>query len=457
MADPRDREYAELIVDGCLGVQPGWQVLVGGNPLARPLLEEVCGAVARRGAYALLRVSFEGFLAQSLSWVADAPLELISQPAALVSHEIETVDALLFVSAPDNTRAAAGIESERMGALQAAYRPGHLAHDEPRRALGGLPVSDGCARPGGRSRQRGLRRPALRCRAARLGRRGRAHALDRGPLRRCLPGSHRGRRHRSPALARGALDEGRRAGREPSRRRVLRVPGRGLGRGRDLVRRLPGPLSRPRGHGDPAPVRGRPSRRRLGRLERGVPDRDARHRRGCPPSRRARDRLQSRHHALHEEHALRREDGRDGAPRARQQLHGPRRRERVGHPLGPRQGPAARRARGSSSTAPSSSRTVPGRSDGFRESACSLLGRRRGRLSACASRRLEPRSRSTVRDQAAGGGGGPGGPGGAGRGGTSWSMCCHRFSSIRFTGQLFAEPPKSSDPAEKTRAPASVS
>ena len=61
MADPRDREYAELIVDGCLGVQPGWQVLVGGNPQARPLLEEICAALARRGAYALLRVSFEGF------------------------------------------------------------------------------------------------------------------------------------------------------------------------------------------------------------------------------------------------------------------------------------------------------------------------------------------------------------------------------------------------------------
>lgn len=60
LADPRDREYAELIVDGCLGVQPGWQVYVGGNPQARPLLEEVSGAVARRGAYALLRISFEG-------------------------------------------------------------------------------------------------------------------------------------------------------------------------------------------------------------------------------------------------------------------------------------------------------------------------------------------------------------------------------------------------------------
>jgi aminopeptidase len=123
MTDPRDRAYAELIVDGCLGVQHGWQVLVGGNPLARPLLEEVCAVLARRGAYALLRVSFEGLLISAPSWLAEAPLELISTPAPLFVHEVETCNALVFVSAPDNTRAIVGIEAERIGALQGAHRP----------------------------------------------------------------------------------------------------------------------------------------------------------------------------------------------------------------------------------------------------------------------------------------------------------------------------------------------
>ncbi len=134
MPDPRDRQYAELIVDDCLGVQPGWQVLVGGNPQAHPLLEEVCVAVARRGAYALLRVSFESFRAPSLGWVANAPLELLAQPSTIVTHEIETADAMLFVSAPDNTRAAAAVESDRMATLQAAYRPATMRlmnHDIP--------------------------------------------------------------------------------------------------------------------------------------------------------------------------------------------------------------------------------------------------------------------------------------------------------------------------------------
>ena len=115
MADPRDRAYAELIVDGCLGVEPGWQVLVGGNPQARPLLEELCGAVARRGAYALLRVSFEGFLSQSLRWVEEAPLELLATPAPLFATRSRRADALIFVSAPDNTRAAAAIDDRADG------------------------------------------------------------------------------------------------------------------------------------------------------------------------------------------------------------------------------------------------------------------------------------------------------------------------------------------------------
>ncbi len=134
MPDGRDRDYAELIVEGCLRVEPGWQVLVGGNPQARPLLEEVCGAVARRGAHALLRISFEGFVAQSLSWVTNASMELLSRPAALFVHELETADALLFVSAPDNTRSSSVVAPERTGALQAAYRPANarmMNHDVP--------------------------------------------------------------------------------------------------------------------------------------------------------------------------------------------------------------------------------------------------------------------------------------------------------------------------------------
>jgi aminopeptidase len=122
MADPRDRAYAELLVDTCVGVQPGWQVMVLGSPLARPLLDEVVRLVAERDAYALLRLSFDSMLA-SRTWVRASSLERIAVPAPIDLHAVETCDALIAIDAPENTRDAVDVDAERMAALQGAYRP----------------------------------------------------------------------------------------------------------------------------------------------------------------------------------------------------------------------------------------------------------------------------------------------------------------------------------------------
>jgi len=49
VSDPRVEQYAKLLVETCVDVQPGWQVLVTGSYLARPLLEAVSSEVGRRG------------------------------------------------------------------------------------------------------------------------------------------------------------------------------------------------------------------------------------------------------------------------------------------------------------------------------------------------------------------------------------------------------------------------
>ena len=58
--DGRVERYAELLLDTCLGVERGWQVIVWGTPWARPLLEEVMKQLGERGAYPLLRLTFGG-------------------------------------------------------------------------------------------------------------------------------------------------------------------------------------------------------------------------------------------------------------------------------------------------------------------------------------------------------------------------------------------------------------
>ena len=77
VTDPRIEQYAKLLVETCVDVQPGWQVLVDGSALARPLLEEVSRAVARRGAYALLRVNLTGS-GINVPWALEAPDELLA-------------------------------------------------------------------------------------------------------------------------------------------------------------------------------------------------------------------------------------------------------------------------------------------------------------------------------------------------------------------------------------------
>jgi leucyl aminopeptidase (aminopeptidase T) len=37
--DPRVEAYAKLLVEKCIDVQPGWQVIVRAGVLARPLIE----------------------------------------------------------------------------------------------------------------------------------------------------------------------------------------------------------------------------------------------------------------------------------------------------------------------------------------------------------------------------------------------------------------------------------
>lgn len=122
MADPRDRQLAELLVDTCVGVQPGWQVIVAGTPHGRPLVEEIVRKVAERDAYALLRVTFDSTIG-SRTWLRAAPLERIAVPAPIEQHALETCDALIVIDAPENTRDAASVGAERNAAFQGAYRP----------------------------------------------------------------------------------------------------------------------------------------------------------------------------------------------------------------------------------------------------------------------------------------------------------------------------------------------
>jgi aminopeptidase len=123
LTDPRLERYAALLVETCVDVQPGWQVIVHGGPLARPLLEEVSRAVGRRAAYAVQRSSIGA--SGNLAWAQEAPEELISKPAPVDAYTLDNADALIAVEAPENTRELMALSQDRLALIQSGLRP-HL-------------------------------------------------------------------------------------------------------------------------------------------------------------------------------------------------------------------------------------------------------------------------------------------------------------------------------------------
>ena len=114
MADPRVQEYARLLVERSIDVQPNWQVLVLAQPAARPLLEEVIRLIARRGAYPLVRFSYAmEQLPFRLLWTEEAPLELLDKPAPADKYVWDTIDAWMLLGAPENPREGADLSTER--------------------------------------------------------------------------------------------------------------------------------------------------------------------------------------------------------------------------------------------------------------------------------------------------------------------------------------------------------
>ena len=119
MRDPRLEQYTEILLDTCLEVQPGWQVIVNAGPLARPLVDELARQIGRRGAYALLRSGLSG----SIPWLLEAPEELIETLPSIEVLAMETADGLVSIDAPENTREISAVSPERIGRLRGALRP----------------------------------------------------------------------------------------------------------------------------------------------------------------------------------------------------------------------------------------------------------------------------------------------------------------------------------------------
>jgi aminopeptidase len=121
VVDPRIEKLAGLLVERCVDVQPGWQVIVHGHPAARPLLEQVCGEIGRRGAYALLRVRLDS--PANRAWLLEADEATVEKLTEIEAYEYDHMDSYIVVEAPENTRDGSEVPAEKLALRNKATRP----------------------------------------------------------------------------------------------------------------------------------------------------------------------------------------------------------------------------------------------------------------------------------------------------------------------------------------------
>ncbi len=117
---PDAAAFADLLVGYCLEVKPQQQVLVRSTSLAAPLLLELQRAILAADAWPHLRVEVPG---QTRDFYEHAKEWQLEEFPPLALHEAKKCDAVLAIQAPDDVRALAGVDPDRLVRARRARRP----------------------------------------------------------------------------------------------------------------------------------------------------------------------------------------------------------------------------------------------------------------------------------------------------------------------------------------------
>jgi aminopeptidase len=111
--------FADLLAGYCLDVSAGQQVLVRSTSLAAPLLLELQRAILEREAWPVFRVELP---AQAEGFYAHARDRQLDDFPSLALREAKECHATVGIQAPENTRALAGVDPERIARLARGRR-----------------------------------------------------------------------------------------------------------------------------------------------------------------------------------------------------------------------------------------------------------------------------------------------------------------------------------------------
>jgi aminopeptidase len=119
MRDPRIARLAQVLVHHSLAVKPDTLVMIAAPALAEPLVRDVYREVLRAGAHPLLRIGLESVEELLYQEASDAQLSHVPRIAL---HEIELIDALLSIAAPENTKRLAHADPRKVALRRQAQQ-----------------------------------------------------------------------------------------------------------------------------------------------------------------------------------------------------------------------------------------------------------------------------------------------------------------------------------------------
>jgi aminopeptidase len=120
MRDVRLEKLARVLVDYSIEAREGEQVVLGGATGAEPLIKEVYSRLLEVGAIPVPQLTLPGM--QEIFFEKARDLHYEEMPPAVLSA-YEQADAFITVSAPQNTRALAGVDPEKQQALGRRNQP----------------------------------------------------------------------------------------------------------------------------------------------------------------------------------------------------------------------------------------------------------------------------------------------------------------------------------------------
>ena len=119
MNDPRSAKLADVLVNYSVGIKPGDWVVIQGDVLTVPMLEDVYRAVLRAGGYANILIGSTGLTEIFFKEANDDQLTWISP-----LHKIPYYDADVLISllGSSNTRNLSGVDPSKIAKSQGARR-----------------------------------------------------------------------------------------------------------------------------------------------------------------------------------------------------------------------------------------------------------------------------------------------------------------------------------------------